>query len=161
MSAYTAPLKDMRFVLNELAEMSAVAALPGYQDATPDTVDAILEEASKFASQVLDPLNYSGDQEGAQWKDGAVTTPKGFKEAYKLFCEGGWSALSLDPEWGGQGLPKLLSTPVTEMITSANMSFSLCPMLTQGAIEAMLLSGTEQLKKVFLPKMFDAAGPGP
>ena len=160
MSAYTAPLKDMRFVLNELAEMSAVAALPGYQDATPDTVDAILEEASKFASQVLDPLNYSGDQEGAQWKDGAVTTPKGFKEAYKLFCEGGWSALSLDPEWGGQGLPKLLSTPVTEMITSANMSFSLCPMLTQGAIEAMLLSGTEQLKKVFLPKMFDGSWTG-
>ena len=160
MSAYTAPLKDMRFVLNELAGMSAVAALPGYQDATPDTVDAILEEASKFASQVLDPLNYSGDQEGAQWKDGAVTTPKGFKEAYKLFCEGGWSALSLDPEWGGQGLPKLVSTPVTEMITSANMSFSLCPMLTQGAIEAMLLSGTEQLKKVFLPKMFDGSWTG-
>ena len=160
MSAYTAPLKDMRFVLNELAGMSAVAALPGYQDATPDTVDAILDEASKFATEVLDPLNYSGDQEGSQWKAGAVTTPKGFKEAYKLFCEGGSSALSLDPEWGGQGLPKLLSTPVTEMITSANMSFSLCPMLTQGAIEAMLLSGTEQLKKVLLPKMFDGTWTG-
>ena len=160
MSAYTAPLKDMRFVLNELAGLAAVAALPGFQDATPDTVDAILDEASKFASEVLDPLNYSGDQEGSRWKDGAVTTPKGFKEAYKLFCEGGWSALSLDPEWGGQGLPKLLSTPVTEMITSANMSFSLCPMLTQGAIEAMLLSGTEQLKKTFLPKMFDGSWTG-
>jgi alkylation response protein AidB-like acyl-CoA dehydrogenase len=160
MSAYTAPLKDMRFVLNELAGLAAVARLPGYQDATPDTADAILDEASKFASEVLDPLNYSGDQEGSQWKDGAVTTPKGFKEAYKLYCEGGWSALSLDPEWGGQGLPKLLSTPVTEMITSANMSFSLCPMLTQGAIEAMLLSGTEQLKKTFLPKMFDGSWTG-
>jgi alkylation response protein AidB-like acyl-CoA dehydrogenase len=160
MSSYTAPLKDMRFVLNELAGLAEVAKLPGYQDATPDTVDAILEEAAKFSSEVLDPLNFSGDQEGSQWKDGAVTTPKGFKQAYKLFCEGGWSALSLDPEWGGQGLPKLLSTPVTEMITSANMSFSLCPMLTQGAIEAMLLSGTEQLKKTFLPKMFDGSWTG-
>ncbi len=160
MSAYTAPLKDMRFVMNELAGLAAVAALPSYQDATPDTAEAILDEASKFSTEVLDPLNYSGDQEGSQWKDGAVTTPKGFKEAYKLFCEGGWSALSLDPEWGGQGLPKLLSTPVTEMITSANMSFSLCPMLTQGAIEAMLLSGTEQLKKTFLPKMFDGRWTG-
>ncbi len=160
MSAYTAPLKDMRFVLNELAGLAAVAQLPGFQDATPDTTDAILEQAAKFASEVLDPLNYSGDQEGSKWKDGAVTTPKGFKEAYKLYCEGGWSALSLEPEWGGQGLPKLLSTPVTEMITSANMSFSLCPMLTQGAIEAMLLSGTEQLKKTFLPKMFDGSWTG-
>src|SRR6185436_16327232 len=160
MSAYTAPLKDMRFVLTELAGLAAVATLPGYRDATPDTADAILEEAGKFASEVLDPLNYSGDQEGSQWKDGAVTTPKGFKEAYKLYCEGGWSALSLEPEWGGQGLPKLLSTPVTEMITSASMSFSLCPMLTQGAIEAMLLSGTEQLKKTFLPKMFDGSWTG-
>ncbi len=160
MSAYAAPLKDMRFVLNELAGLGEVAKLPGYEDATPDTVDAILKEASKFSAEVLDPLNYSGDQEGSQWKDGAVTTPKGFKEAYKLYCEGGWSALSLDPEWGGQGLPKLLSTPVTEMITSANMSFSLCPMLTQGAIEAMLLSGTEQLKKAFLPKMFDGSWTG-
>ena len=160
MSAYAAPLKEMRFVLNELADLAEVAKLPGYTDTTPDTVDAILEEASKFASEVLDPLNYSGDQEGSKWKDGAVTTPKGFKEAYKLFCEGGWSALSLDPEWGGQGLPKLLATPVTEMITSANMSFSLCPMLTQGAIEAMLLSGTEELKKAFVPKMFDGSWTG-
>ncbi len=160
MSAYTAPLKDMRFVLNELAGLAAVARLPGYQDTTPDTADAILEEAAKFATEVLDPLNYSGDQEGSNWNDGSVTTPRGFKEAYKLFCEGGWSALSLDPEWGGQGLPKLLSTPVTEMITSANMSFSLCPMLTQGAIEAMLLSGTAQLKKTFLPKMFDGTWTG-
>ncbi|MBI3372926.1 MAG: acyl-CoA dehydrogenase [Betaproteobacteria bacterium] len=160
MSAYTAPLKDMRFVLNELAGLGEIAKLPGYADATPDTVDAILEEAGKFATGVLDPLNRSGDQEGAVWNDGKVRTPAGFKEAYRLYCEGGWSALSLDPEWGGQGLPKLVSTPVTEMITSANMSFSLCPMLTQGAIEAMLLSGTEQLKKTFLPKMFDGSWTG-
>src|SRR5258706_4389163 len=153
MSAYVAPLKDMRFVLTELAGMADVAKLPGCQDATAEPADAILVDASKFATEVLDPLNYSGDQEGSKWKDGAVKTPKGFKEAYKLYCEGGWSALSLDPEWGGQGLPKLLSTPVTEMITSANMSFSLCPMLTQGAIEAMLLSGTDALKHPYLGKM--------
>ena len=160
MSTYTAPLKEMRFVLNELAGLSEIAKLPGYADATPDTVDAILEEAGKFATGVLDPLNRPGDQEGAVWSEGSVRTPKGFKQAYKLFCEGGWSALSLDPQWGGQGLPKLVSTPVTEMITSANMSFSLCPMLTQGAIEAMLLSGTEQLKRTFLPKMFDGSWTG-
>jgi alkylation response protein AidB-like acyl-CoA dehydrogenase len=106
MSAYVAPLKDMRFVLNELAGLGEVAKLPGYQDATPDTVDAILEEASKFATEILDPINYSGDQEGSVWKDGAVTTPKGFKQAYKQYVEGGWGALPFGPEWGGQGLPR-------------------------------------------------------
>ena len=153
MNVYSAPLKDMRFVLNELAGLAEVARLPGCEEATPDTVDAILEEASKFTSEVLDPLNYSGDREGSKWLEGAVTTPKGFKEAYRQFVEGGWNALPLEPEWGGQGLPKLVSTPVTEMVTSANMAFSLCPLLTQGAIEALLLSGTEELKKTFLPKM--------
>ncbi len=160
MSAYTAPLKDMKFVLNELAGMSEVAKLPGCEDATPDTVEAILEEAAKFTAGVLDPLNYSGDQEGSQWKDGAVKTPKGFKEAYDQFVEGGWNGLPLDPEWGGQGLPKLVSTPVTEMITSANMAFSLCPLLTQGAIEALLLCGSDQLKKTFLEKMVSGTWTG-
>ena len=160
MSAYTAPLRDMKFVLNELAGMSEVAKLPGCEDATPDTVEAILEEAAKFTSGVLDPLNYSGDQEGSQWKDGAVKTPKGFKEAYNQFVAGGWNGLPLDPEWGGQGLPKLVSTPVTEMITSANMAFSLCPLLTQGAIEALLLCGSDQLKKTFLEKMVSGTWTG-
>jgi alkylation response protein AidB-like acyl-CoA dehydrogenase len=153
MSAYVAPLKDMKFVLTELAGLSEVAKLPGCQDATPDTVDAILEEAAKFAGEVLDPLNRVGDTEGSRWKDGAVTTPKGFREAYRQFVEGGWNALPLDPEWGGQGLPRLVSTPVTEIITSANLAFSLCPMLTQGAIEALLLTGSDALRKTFLPKM--------
>jgi len=160
MSAYVAPLKDMRFVLQELAGLSAVAKLPDYQDATPDTVDAILEEAAKFASQALDPLNYSGDQEGSKWHAGEVTTPKGFKEAYRQFVDGGWAGLPLESEWGGQGLPKLVSTPVTEMITSANMSFSLCPMLTQGAIEALLTAGSDKLKQTFLPKMAEGAWTG-
>ena len=153
MSVYNAPLKDMRFVLNELAGLAEVAKLPGCEDATPDTVEAILEESAKFTTGVLDPLNWTGDQEGSQWKDGAVKTPKGFKEAYDKFVEGGWNGLPLDPEWGGQGLPKLVSTPVTEMVTSANMAFSLCPLLTQGAIEALLLCGSDSLKKTFLEKM--------
>jgi alkylation response protein AidB-like acyl-CoA dehydrogenase len=153
MSAYTAPLKDMRFVLNELAGLSEVAKLPGYEEATPDTVDAILEEAAKFASGVLDPLNRTGDKEGSVWKDGEVRTPKGFKDAYRKYVEGGWGALPFGPEWGGQGLPKLVATTVEEMLTSSNMSFSLCPLLTQGAIHALELCGTEALKKAFLPKM--------
>src|SRR5439155_7700620 len=153
MSAYTAPLKDMRFVLNELAGLSEVAKLPGYEEATPDTVDAILEEAARFASEVLDPLNRVGDQEGSKWADGNVRTPKGFADAYKKFAEGGWNALPFEPEWGGQGLPKLVATPVDEMWTSANMSFSLCPLLTQGAVHALALRGSAALQKTYIPKM--------
>ena len=151
--SYQAPLKDMRFVLNELAGLGEVARLPGYQDATPDTVDAILEEASKFASEVLDPINFSGDREGSKFTSGEFRTPKGFQQAYQQFCEGGWNALPFGAEWGGQGLPRLVSTPVQEMWKSSNMSFSLCPLLTQGAIEALLLRGSEELKHAYLPKM--------
>jgi alkylation response protein AidB-like acyl-CoA dehydrogenase len=153
MSAYSAPLKDMRFVLNELAGLAEVAKLPGCEEATPDTVDAILEEASKFATQILDPLNYSGDQEGSVWSAGEVRTPKGFKEAYRKYVEAGWGALPVDARWGGQGLPKLVATPVEEMWCSANMSFSLCPMLTQGALHALELRGSQALQKTFLPRM--------
>ncbi len=160
MSSYAAPLKDMRFVMNELAGLGELAKLPGFEDATPDTVDAILDEAARFASGVLDPLNWSGDQEGSKWQDGKVTTPKGFREAYKQYVEAGWGALPLDPEWGGQGLPKLVATAVEEMWASANMSFSLCPLLTQGAIEALLLRGSDELKKRFLPKMVEGTWTG-
>ena len=153
MSSYVAPLKDMRFVLKELAGLGEVAQLPGYEEATADTVDAILEESSKFASEVLDPLNYSGDREGSRWHDGSVTTPKGFKQAYRQYVDGGWGALPFGPEHGGQGLPKLVATVVEEMLTSANMSFSLCPLLTQGAIHALELAGTDALKKTFLGNM--------
>lgn len=153
MSAYAAPLKDMRFVLRELAGLRDVAKLPGYEEATPDTVDAILEEAAKFAAEVLDPLNRAGDEEGSRWQDGRVTTPKGFRDAYEKFAAGGWNALPFEPEWGGQGLPKLIATPVDEMWTSANMSFSLCPLLTQGAVHALSLRGSEALKKTFIPRM--------
>jgi len=153
MSSYVAPLKDMRFVLNELAGLGEVAKLPGYEDSSPETVDAILEEASKFASEVLDPLNAVGDQEGSVWKDGKVATPKGFKEAYKQYAEGGWPALPFEAELGGQGLPKLVATAVEEILTSANMSFSLCPLLTQGAIHALELAGSDALKAAYLEKM--------
>jgi alkylation response protein AidB-like acyl-CoA dehydrogenase len=153
MSTYTAPLKDMRFVLNELAGLSEVAKLPGCEEATPDTVDAILEEAARFASEVLDPLNRSGDAEGSTWADGEVRTPKGFREAYRKFAEGGWNALPFEPDWGGQGLPKLVATPVDEMWTSANMSFSLCPLLTQGAVHALALRGSARLQQTYIPKM--------
>jgi alkylation response protein AidB-like acyl-CoA dehydrogenase len=153
MSTYQAPLKDMKFLLNQLAGLNEVAKLPGYQDATPDTVDAILEEAAKFASEVLDPLNYSGDQQGSEWNDGEVTTPKGFKQAYKQYVESGWGALPFDSHWGGQGLPKLVATAVEEMFTASNMSFSLCPLLTQGAIHALELCGSEALKNTYLQKM--------
>jgi 3-(methylthio)propanoyl-CoA dehydrogenase len=158
--SYQAPLKDMRFALNELAGLGEVAKLPGYQDATPDTVDAILEEASKFASEVLDPINFSGDREGSKFIDGEVRTPKGFQQAYKRFCEGGWNALPFGAEWGGQGLPRLVSTPVQEMWKSSNMSFSLCPLLTQGAIEALLLRGSEPLQQAYLPKMVEGKWTG-
>ena len=153
MSAYTAPLKDIRFVLNELAGLDAVGKLPGYEDATADTVDAILDEAGKFASEVLDPINWTGDQEGSVWNDGAVKTPKGFKEAYRQYVEGGWPALPFEQEWGGQGLPKLVATAVEEMLTSSNMSFSLCPLLTQGAIHALILCGSDAQKATYLEKM--------
>jgi len=160
MTSYVAPLKDMKFVLNALAGLEQVAGLPGYGEATRDTVDAILDEAAKFASGVLDPLNRVGDEEGAKWKDGAVTMPPGFKEAYRQFVESGWAALPSGPEWGGQGLPKLVATAVEEMVTSANMSFSLCPLLTQGAIHALELCGSEALKKAYLGRMVEGTWTG-
>ena len=153
MSSYTAPLKDMQFVLNELAGLGKVAALPGYEEATTDVVEAILDESAKFTGGVLDPLNYSGDQEGAKWADKSVTMPKGFKEAYRQFVDNGWNALSGNPEHGGQGLPKVVSAAVQEMWKSANISFSLCPLLTLGAIEALELAGNDQQKAMYLPNM--------
>jgi alkylation response protein AidB-like acyl-CoA dehydrogenase len=153
MSSYVAPLKDMMFVLTELAGLDKVAALPGYEEATTDVVEAILDESARFTGGVLAPLNWSGDQEGARWADMAVTMPSGFKEAYARFVDNGWNALGGNPEHGGQGLPKVVSAAVQEMWKSANMSFSLCPLLTLGAIEALELAGTEAQKAMYLPNM--------
>src|ERR1700686_2886510 len=157
MSQYHAPLKEIRFVLNELAGLDQVAKLPGFEDAAPDTVAAILDEAAKFATEVLDPLNAVGDREGARrLDDGSVKTPTGFKAAYLQYCANGWNGLTKNPEFGGQGLPQLVATAVEEMWHAANMAFDLCPLLTQGAIEAAELCGSEELKQTFLPPM--AAG---
>ncbi|MGA9856052.1 MAG: acyl-CoA dehydrogenase [Gammaproteobacteria bacterium] len=153
MASYTAPLRDMQFVLNELADLAGVAELPGYAEATPELVDTVLDAAGKFAAEVSGPLNASGDQEGAKFQDGIVTTPKGFKEAYTRFVADGWNALAIPAEHGGQGLPQLVSAPVQEMWQAANMSFALCSLLTQGAVEALILCGSPELKQRFLPKM--------
>ncbi len=153
MSEYIAPLRDMRFVMQELAGLDQVVSLPGCEEASPDVVDAILEEAARFAGEVLSPLNRVGDTNGAKWQDTVVTTSPGFKEAYRQFVDNGWNGLGCDPEFGGQGLPRLLSTAVSEMWKAANHAFSLCPMLTQGAIEALMIAGTDAQKAAYLPKL--------
>ena len=154
MSTYHAPLDDANFVLNELAGLEQISKLPGYQEAAPDTVAAILEQAGKFASEVLDPLNVVGDREGSRLTDGGeVKTPTGFKDAYQQFISNGWNGLTKNPDFGGQGLPQVVSTAVEEMWHGANLAFALCPLLTQGAIEAIELVGSEAQKTKFLPKM--------
>ena len=124
---YRAPLKDMLFVMNDLAGLAAVNALPGCEDATPETVEAVLEENAKFCSEVVAPLNWPGDQQPSSWREGTVTTTKGFKEAFKAFGDAGWQGVQHPTDFGGQGLPKLVATPCIEMLNSANLSFALCP----------------------------------
>ena len=154
MSQYHAPISEMLFVMNELADLPQIAQLPGFEEATPDMVAAILEEAGKFATDMLDPLNAVGDREGARLRDdGTVATPPGFKDAYRQFCELGWNGLAKGLEYGGQGMPQLVAAAVDEMWNAANMAFELCPMLTSGAIEAIEMNGSDALKKTYLPKM--------
>src|ERR1700694_2070818 len=161
MSTYRAPMQEIQFVLNELAGLEQVGKLPGYEDATPDTVAAILEQASKFASEVLDPLNAVGDREGATWQEGGkVKTPAGFKDAYRQFVENGATDMTKNPKHGGQALPQLVATAVEEMWHGANLAFALCPLLTQGAIEALELVGSGTLKAKFLPKMVEGVWTG-
>ncbi|MGH8616121.1 MAG: acyl-CoA dehydrogenase C-terminal domain-containing protein [Burkholderiales bacterium] len=153
MSTYQPPLRDMRFVIHELVGLEGVTAAPRFSEVTPDLVDQVLEEAGKFAAGVLDPLNRSGDQQGAQWKDGAVTAPAGFRDAYRQFVDGGWNSLTGLPEHGGQGLPHLVALAVEEMWNSANMAFCLAPMLTSGVVEALKLVGSDAQKALYLPKL--------
>jgi len=153
MSEYFAPLREMRFVLNEIADMEAVNALPGYGEATPDLVDAVLEEAGKLASGVLSPLNQIGDQQGSHVENGVVTTPDGFAEAHAQFVEAGWGGLAFDPAYGGQGLPFVLGAVLGEMWASSNMAYSLLPLLTQGGIDLITHHGTEEQKQTYLEKM--------
>jgi len=158
--AYTAPVKDISFVLNHVVGLSEVASLEGFGDATPDLVEAILDESAKFTGEVLAPLNWIGDQQGSQWEDGSVTTPDGWPGAYKQFVENGWGSLSFPPEFGGQGLPMCVSAAVQEMWHSANMSFGLCPLLTQGAVDAIAHHASDELKQQYLPNMVEGSWSG-
>lgn len=149
--SYVAPLKDMLFVMNELADLAAINALPGCEDATPETVEAVLEENARFCAEVIAPLNQAGDRHPSEWKDGKVTTTPGFKEAFKAYAAAGWQGVQHPADFGGQGLPKLVATPCMEMLNSASLSFALCPLLTDGAIEALMTAGSDQQKEKFLP----------
>lgn len=155
---YTVPLREMRFAIHELVGSASICALSAYQDFDQDLIDAVLDEAAKFAGEVLSPLNAVGDMKGARWQmgvdgKGEVHTAPGFADAYRQFVEGGWMALPCSPEYGGQGLPRLLSTAVSEMWKAANLSFSHVITLTHGAIEALMIAGSEDLKATYLPKL--------
>ncbi len=160
MPSYAAPLDDIKFVLFDLLGAGQLAAMPGFSDATPDTLEAILEEAAKFCTNELVPLNRTGDEEGCHFENGSVTTPKGFKEAYAKFIEGGWTQLPCDPEFGGQGLPKVVNFAVEEMICSANLSFGMYPGLSSGAYNALFLHGTQEQKALYLPRLGDGTWSG-
>ena len=152
---YVAPVKDMLFVMNELAGLADIVAYPSYEQAGADLdlAPAVLEEAAKFNQDVLAPLNWIGDQNPSSWKDGVVTTTPGFKEAFEQFAAAGWQGVIHPTEFGGQGLPKLISTACLEMMNAANLSFALCPLLTDGAIEALLTAASPTLKDQFIPNM--------
>jgi len=160
MSTYIAPIRDMQFVLNEVVGLEEICALPGNEECSVELVESILDEASKFATGVLDPINKVGDRVGHVCKDGVVTTAEGFKEAYKLFAETGWNSMPFSPEYGGQGLPAVVSMAVNEMWKGANMAFGLCPMLTGGAIEAIAHHASDELKQKYLPKMIEGTWTG-
>ena len=161
MPVYKAPVDDVQFLLNDVFHIERYDNLPGFADASPDVVSAIVNEAAKFSEQVLAPLNRSGDIEGCtRHPDGRVTTPKGFKEAFRQLSEGGWIGLGAPAEFGGQGLPHVVSTAVGEFMISANMAFSMYSGLTQGAVAAMVEHASEDLKKTYLPKMISGEWAG-
>ena len=151
--SYIAPVKDMLFNMEHLAQIDQVAQLPGFEDAGLDTAQAVLEECAKLNESVIAPLNWAGDQNPSSFKDGVVTTTPGFKEAFKQYVEGGWQALQHPVAYGGQGLPKTIGAACCEILNSANMSFALCPLLTDGATEALLTAGSDDLKAVYLEKL--------
>ena len=158
--SYKAPLKDMQFVLNELANLSGINQLPGCEDATQDTVEAVLEENAKFCSEVVAPLNHPSDKAPSFWADGQVTTSSGFKEAFRAFAEAGWQGVQHPAEFGGQGLPKLVATPCIEMLHSSSLSFALVALLTDGAIEALLTAGSSEQKARFIEPLISGKWTG-
>ena len=151
--SYTAPLKDMQFVMAHLAGLDKVAALPGMEDFGADTAQAVLQESARFCQDVVAPLNWEGDKAPSSWKDGVVTTTPGFRQAFRQFAEGGWQGVIHPADFGGQGSPKLIATACTEMLHASSLSFALCPMLTDGAIEALLTAGSDELKATYLEKL--------
>jgi len=158
--SYRAPVRDMLFVMKELAGIEAVAALPGHEEAGLDTAAAVLEECAKFNEGVVAPLNVEGDRNPSSFKDGKVTTTPGFRAAFRQFAEGGWQGLQHPTDFGGQGLPKLIHAACAEMVNSANLSFALCPLLTDGAIEALLTAGTPEQQAKYIPPMIDGRWTG-
>ena len=160
MSVYIAPLREMLFAMKEVGGLDAICAQPDHEETTPDLVEAILQEAANYAAGVLDPLNRPGDVQGARWHDGRVTPADGFREAWASFCENGWNGMPAATEWGGQGLPTLVSTAVLEMWKSSNLAFSLCQMLTLGAVEAIAHHGSDALQRRFLAPMVEGRWTG-
>ena len=157
---YRAPLKDLLFVMRELADIDAVSRLPGHEEAGYDTAAAVLEECARFNEGVVAPLNWQGDRNPSSFQDGKVTTTPGFKEAFRQFAEGGWQGLQHPTEYGGQGLPKLIHAACIEIVQGANLSFALCPLLTDGAIEALLTAGTDEQRQQYIPRMIDGSCTG-
>ena len=151
--SYIAPVKDMLFAIEHLAHIEQIAQIPGFEDAGLDTAAAVLEECAKFNEGVLSPLNWEGDKNPSSFKAGVVTTTPGFKEAFRQYADGGWQGLQHPADFGGQGLPKTIGAACIEMSNSANMSFALCPLLTDGAIEALLTAGSDALKATYLEKL--------
>ena len=151
--SYTAPLKDMLFAIEHLAGLENVAQLPGFEEAGLDTAQAVLQECARFNESVVAPLNWEGDQNPSCFEAGKVTTTPGFQDAFRQYAEGGWQGLQHPADFGGQGLPKTIGAACTEMLNSANMSFALCPLLTDGAIEALLTAGSDALKATYLEKL--------
>jgi alkylation response protein AidB-like acyl-CoA dehydrogenase len=157
---YTVPLADIRFALKELAGLDKVLALPGFEDVTPDLVDAVLEENARFVEGAIAPLNRQGDTHPPVWRDGAVTTSPGYAQAFRDYSAGGWQGLSHPAAWGGQGLPKTVAAAANENINAASLAFSLCPLLTDGVIEALLTVGSEAQQRLYVPKLISGAWTG-
>ncbi len=151
--SYAAPVKDMLFNIQHLADIDQIAQIPGFEDAGFDTAQAVLEECARLNEGVIAPLNWDGDKNPSSFKDGVVTTTPGFKEAFAQYAEGGWQGLQHPVDFGGQGLPKTIGAACGEMLNSANMSFALCPLLTDGAIEALLTAGSDALKATYLENL--------